>query len=157
MPKRKLRSGNTNTRSGLSAFLRKPAVQLGLIAFVVLVVYLIASAGGSGAGGQARDISVEEAYKMYQSGTFVVDVRRQDEWDAYHAPNTFLIPLDELPNRLNEIPKDQKVLVICHSGNRSKQGRDILVNAGYNAISINGGLLAWIANGYPLDGTPPAQ
>jgi len=155
MPKRKNR--NTNTRSGLSAFLRKPAVQLGLVAIIVLIVYLIASSAGGTSGGQARDISVEEAYKLYQSGTFVVDVRRQDEWDAYHAPNTHLIPLDELPNRLNEIPKDQQILVICHSGNRSKQGRDILVNAGYNAVSMTGGLLAWIDKGYPLDGTPPAQ
>jgi rhodanese-related sulfurtransferase len=156
MPKRKNR--NVNARSGLSAYLRKPAVQLGLVALVVLIVYLIASSAGGGAttSSVTRDISVEEAYKMYQSGTFVVDVRRQDEWDAYHAPNTNLIPLDELPNRLSEIPKDQKVLVICHSGNRSKQGRDILVSAGYDAFSINGGLLAWIDKGYPLDGTPPA-
>jgi rhodanese-related sulfurtransferase len=155
MPKRKNR--NINTRSGISVYLRKPAVQLGLVALVVLVIYLIASSAGGGGGGVARDINVDEAYKMYQDGTLVVDVRTQAEWDEYHAPNTTLIPLDQLPNRLNEIPKDQKVLVICHSGNRSKQGRDILVNAGYNAISINGGLLAWIANGYPLDGTPPAQ
>jgi rhodanese-related sulfurtransferase len=152
MPKRKSR--NINTRSGVSAYLRKPAVQLGLVALVVLVVYLIASSAG---GGSTHDISVDDAYKMYQSGTFVVDVRTQAEWDEYHAPNTMLIPLDELPDRLNEIPKDQQILVICHSGNRSKKGRDILLNAGYNALSINGGLLAWIAKGYPLDGTPPAQ
>lgn len=156
MSKKKTRK--VNNRSGLSAYLRKPVVQLGLVALVALVVYLIASAAGGGsASGQARDINVDEAYQMYKSGTLVVDVRTQEEWDAYHAPNTTLIPLDQLPNRLNEIPKDQKVLVICHSGNRSKQGRDILVNAGYNAISINGGLLAWIAKDYPLEGMPPAQ
>jgi rhodanese-related sulfurtransferase len=156
MPKRKNKS--INSRSGLSTFLRKPAVQLAMVAVVAFIVYLIASAGGSNNSSRLpRDISVDEAYKMYQSGTYVVDVRRQDEWDAYHAPNTHLIPLDELPTRLNEIPKDQKILVICHSGNRSKQGRDILVNAGYNAASINGGLLAWIDKGYPLDGTPPTQ
>jgi rhodanese-related sulfurtransferase len=155
MPKRK--SSRNTPHSRLSAYLRKPAVQLMMVALVVLVVYLIAlSAGGGNSKGLSGEISVDEAYKMYQSGTFVVDVRRQDEWDEYHAPNTHLIPLAELPNRLSEIPKDQKILVICHSGNRSKQGRDILVNAGYNAVSITGGLLAWIDRGYPLDGTPPA-
>jgi rhodanese-related sulfurtransferase len=154
MTRRKNRS--TNTRSGLSAFLRKPAVQLGLVALVALVVYLIAAAGGGNkTTGLARDITVQEAYQKYQSGTLVVDVRTQEEWDAYHAPNTTLIPLDQLPNRLSELPKDKEILVICHSGNRSKQGRDILVNAGYNAASINGGLLAWIAQNYPLIGTPP--
>ena len=155
MPKKKNR--NSKSRSGISAYLRKPAVQLGLLALVALVVYLIASSAGGGGTALARDISVEEAYQMYQQGTLVVDVRTQQEWDEYHIPNTTLIPLDELPNRLNELPKDKEIVVICHSGNRSKQGRDILRNAGYNAASTNGGLLAWIDKGYPLDGTPPAQ
>jgi rhodanese-related sulfurtransferase len=153
----KKKSKKTSSRSKLSTYMRKPAVQLGLLALVALVVYLIATSAGGKSGQVARDISVEDAYQLYKNGTFVLDVRRQDEWDQYHAPNTTLIPLDELPNRLSELPKDKEIVVICHSGNRSKQGRDILVNAGYNAVSINGGLLAWIANGYPLDGTPPAQ
>jgi rhodanese-related sulfurtransferase len=157
MPKRKNRNGNTNTRSGLSAFLRKPAVQLGLVAVVVLVVYLIASSagGGSTSSGLAREVSTDEAYQMYQqSGTFTVDVRTQEEWDEYHAPNTTLIPLDQLPNRLNEIPKDKEILVVCRSGNRSQQGRDILLQAGYNATSMTGGLKEWYAKGYPIEGAP---
>ena len=153
MPKR--RNRNTNTRSGLSAFLRRPAVQLAMVALVVLVVYLIASASGSGTGRLARDISVDEAYQMYQqSGTFVVDVRTQEEWDEYHAPNTTLIPLDQLQSRLSEVPKDKKILVVCRSGNRSQQGRDILLSAGYNATSMTGGLNEWYAKGYPIEGAP---
>jgi len=154
MPKRK--SSRANTRSGLSAYLRKPAVQLGLVALVVLVVYLIASsAGGSSASGLARDISVDEAYKMYQGGTLVVDVRTQEEWDEYHVPNTTLIPLDQLPNRLSELPKDKEIVVICRSGNRSQQGRDILLSAGYNATSVTGGIKEWYAKGYDIEGAPP--
>ena len=101
---------NTKSRSKLSAYLRKPAVQFGLVALVVLVVYLIASSagGGTSASGMAAEISVDEAYQMYQDGAFVVDVRTQKEWDEYHVPNVPLIPLDELPNRLNEIPKDEE-------------------------------------------------
>jgi rhodanese-related sulfurtransferase len=154
MPKRKNR--NINTRSGLSAYLRKPAVQLGLVAFVVLVVYLIASAagGGSSASPLARNVSVDEAYQMYQGGAFVVDVRTQEEWDEYHAPNATLIPLDQLPNRLSEVPKDREILVVCRSGNRSQEGRDILLAAGYNATSMTGGLKEWFAKGYPIEGAP---
>jgi rhodanese-related sulfurtransferase len=153
MPKRKNR--NTNTRSGLSAFLRKPAVQLAIVAVVVIIVYLIASAGGSGASGLARDVSTDEAYRMYQqSDTFVVDVRTQEEWNEYHAPNTTLIPLDQLQARLSEVPKDRKILVVCRSGNRSQQGRDILLAAGYNATSMTGGLKEWYAKGYPIEGAP---
>ncbi len=149
------KSKNANTRSGLSAYLRKPAVQLGLLALVALVIYLIAAAGGgSSASGLAREVSVDKAYEMYQAGTFVVDVRTQEEWDEYHAPNAVLIPLDQLPNRLSEVPKDREILVICRSGNRSQEGRDILLSAGYNATSMTGGLKEWYAKGYPIEGAP---
>jgi rhodanese-related sulfurtransferase len=153
MSKKKTRK--VNNRSGLSAYLRKPAVQLGLVALVALVVYLIASAaGGGGTGGLARDISVDQAYQMYQGGTFVVDVRTQEEWDEYHVPNTTLIPLDQLPNRLGELPKDKEIVVVCRSGNRSQEGRDILLSAGYNATSMTGGLKEWYAKGYTIEGAP---
>jgi rhodanese-related sulfurtransferase len=152
MPKKKTKRVNTN--SGVSAYLRKPVVQLGLVALVVLVVYLIASATGGAATGVAREINVDEAYQEYQNGTFVVDVRTQEEWDEYHVPNVPLIPLDQLPDRLNEIPKDKEILVICRSGNRSQEGRDILLSAGYQATSVTGGIKEWYAKGYPIEGAP---
>jgi len=152
MPKKKTKRVNTN--SGVSAYLRKPVVQLGLVALVVLVVYLIASATGGAATGVAREINVDEAYQEYQNGTFVVDVRTQEEWDEYHVPNVPLIPLDQLPDRLNEIPKDKEILVICRSGNRSQEGRDILLSAGYQATSMTGGIKEWYAKGYPIEGAP---
>lgn len=153
MSRRKTRNRNINTRSGLSAFLRRPAVQLAMVALIAIAVYMIASAGGS--GNLAREVSVDEGYQMYQNGAFVVDVREQQEWDEYHAPNATLIPLDQLPARLNEIPKDREILVVCRSGNRSQQGRDILLQAGYNATSMAGGLKEWFAKGYPIEGAPP--
>ncbi len=152
MSRRKNR--NINTRSGLSAFLRRPAVQLAMVAFVAFVIYLIASAGGSGSNKLAREVSVDEAYQMVQSGTFVLDVRTQEEWDEYHTPNATLIPLDQLQARLSEVPKDKEILVVCRSGNRSQQGRDILLAAGYNATSMTGGLKEWYAKGYPIEGAP---
>jgi len=153
----KKKTKRVNTQSKLSTYLRKPAVQLGLVALVILVVYLIASAAGGGTAvtsGLARDISADEAYQKYQSGTFVVDVRTQEEWDEYRVPNVPLIPLDELPNRLNELPKDEEILVICRSGNRSQEGRDILLAAGYNATSVTGGVKDWYDKGYPIEGAP---
>lgn len=149
------RKNNLNTRSGLSAFLRRPAVQLAMLAFVALLVYLIASGSGSGTtSALAREVNVDEAYKMYQDGVFVLDVRTQEEWDEYHAPNTTLIPLDQLPARLSELPKDREILVVCRSGNRSQQGRDILLDAGFTATSMAGGLREWYAKGYPIEGAP---
>ena len=149
------RKNNLNTRSGLSAFLRRPAVQLAMLAFVALLVYLIASGSGGGTtSALAREVNVDEAYQMYQDGVFVLDVRTQEEWDEYHAPNTTLIPLDQLPARLSELPKDREILVVCRSGNRSQQGRDILLNVGFTATSMAGGLSEWYAKGYPIEGAP---
>lgn len=149
------RKNNLNTRSGLSAFLRRPAVQLAMLAFVALLVYLIASGSGSGTtSALAREVNVDEAYQMYQDGVFILDVRTQEEWDEYHAPNTTLIPLDQLPARLSELSKDREILVVCRSGNRSQQGRDILLDAGFTATSMAGGLREWYAKGYPIEGAP---
>jgi rhodanese-related sulfurtransferase len=101
-------------------------------------------------------ITVEEAYEKYQAGTFVLDVRTQEEWDEYHAPDTTHIPLDELESRLNELPQGEEVVVICRSGNRSQQGRDILLDNGFTAVtSVDGGLKEWSAAGYPIEGTRP--
>ena len=149
----KKRNRNTTTRSGLSAFLRKPAGQLTVVAVAIIVIVLIALSG-QGNQGLAREVNTDQAYQMYQSGVFVVDVRTQEEWDEYHAPNTTLIPLDQLQNRLAEIPKDREILVVCRSGNRSQQGRDILLAAGYNATSMTGGFKEWYAKGYPIEGAP---
>lgn len=156
--KKSTRKTSSMAQGGLSSFLRKPTGQVTVIAVLALVIYLIASSvRGGGSAGLASTVSADEAYQMYQNGTFVLDVRTQAEWDDYHVPNTTLIPLDELPNRLSELPKDQEIVVICHSGNRSQQGRDILLNAGFNATSMTGGILAWYDKGYPVDATGVVQ
>ncbi|HSD85001.1 MAG TPA: rhodanese-like domain-containing protein, partial [Anaerolineae bacterium] len=83
-------------------------------------------------------------------GAFILDVRTPDEWNTVHIPGATLIPLDQLGSRLNEVPQDKEVVVVCHSGNRSKQGRDILKNAGFSQVtSMAGGMNQWQAAGLP--------
>ena len=95
---------------------------------------------------------MDQAYEKYQAGAFVLDVRTQQEWDEYHAPNTTLIPLDQLVSRLNEIPRDKEIVVVCRSGNRSQQGRDLLLEAGFQQVtSMTGGLNEWRSKGYPIE------
>lgn len=154
MSRRKSKKSSLSTRSGLSTYLRKPAMQLGMLAFAALLVYLIAASGNAAPTALASEVNVDQAHEMYQNGVFVLDVRTQEEWDEYHAPNTTLIPLDQLQARINEVPKNQEILVVCRSGNRSQQGRDILLAAGYNATSMAGGLREWYARGYPIEGAP---
>ena len=140
----------------LTAAFRKPATQVGLLAVVTLILYLILQAGGGTENTQATSlpgqISVSEAFTKYKNGAFVLDVRTQEEWDEFHAPNTALIPLDQLASRLGEVPRDREIVVVCRSGNRSQQGRDILLNAGFEQVtSMTGGLNEWRANGYPVE------
>lgn len=139
-------------RLSLTSAFRKPGTQIAFLIVVALVVFVILQMGNGNNDSLPRDIPVSEAYKMYQSGAFVLDVRTQEEWNEYHAPNTTLIPLDQLPSRLNEIPRDRQIVVVCRSGNRSQQGRDILLDAGFEQVtSMNGGLNEWRAGGYPIE------
>ena len=150
MPKHK--RSKRPTQSPLNAFLRRPSVQIGILAVVALIVYLLVATSSGAGGGLASNISVDEAYAMYQDGAFVLDVREPSEWDEFHVPGTTLIPLGELASRLTEAPRDRPIVVVCRSGNRSQEGRDILLDAGFtNVTSMDGGLNAWRTAGYPIE------
>lgn len=100
----------------------------------------------------AREVSVQEAVTLRDSGAFVLDVRQPDEWADYHVPDSTLIPLDQLSNRLSEVPRDKPILVVCRSGNRSASGRDILLDAGFTSVtSMAGGLTEWRSSGLPVE------
>lgn len=146
------RSRSMNTRKPLFPFLRKPAGQLSVVLLVAFIIFLIAAAGGQG---RNNSVNVDQAYLMYQSGTFVLDVSWPAEWDEYHIPNTTLIPLDQLYNRTNELPKDREILVVSRSAASSEQARDLLLSAGINAVSMGGSLSEWYAKGYTIEGAPP--
>jgi rhodanese-related sulfurtransferase len=89
---------------------------------------------------------------MRENGAFVLDVREINEWEDGHIPGATLIPLGELESRMNEIPKDQEVVIVCRSGNRSAQARDILKQADFtNITSMAGGMNQWIANSYEVE------
>jgi rhodanese-related sulfurtransferase len=161
MPRRRSSRRSSRSQPGLGRYLRKPGVQLGILIIVGILIFLIATLGGEQANVATPKteslpalVDVDEAHQMYQEGTFVLDVRTSEEWKEFHAPDTTLIPLDELPGRLNELPVDQPILVVCRSGNRSQAGRDILLQAGFNATSMRGGLNQWRENGYPVVSGP---
>ena len=97
------------------------------------------------------DISVDQAADLREDGAFVLDVRTKEEWDEFHIPDSTLIPLDQLLNRLGEVPTDQQIIVVCRTGNRSQAGRDMLINAGIvNVASMTGGVSEWRDLGYPI-------
>jgi rhodanese-related sulfurtransferase len=96
-------------------------------------------------------ITVQQANEQFVNGAYLLDVREPSEWNEAHVDGAVLIPLGELSARVSEIPTDQDVLIICRSGNRSGQARDLLRAAGLNrTTSINGGINAWMSAGLPV-------
>ena len=96
-------------------------------------------------------VSVTQAGALRDAGAFVLDVREPDEFAAGHIGGARLIPLGELPNRLAEVPRDKMIVVVCRTGHRSAQGRDILLGAGYPSVtSMATGMTGWIAAGLPI-------
>jgi adenylyltransferase/sulfurtransferase len=95
---------------------------------------------------EAPEMSVRELKAMMDGREkfFLLDVREPFEWEIANLPGATLIPLGELPDRLDEIPRDQKVVVHCKSGGRSARAVGMLRDAGYeDAWNVAGGINAW--------------
>ncbi len=94
-----------------------------------------------------EQISQEEAKVMMKAddGHIIVDVRRQDEYDAGHILGAICIPNesinDEMPEELPDL--DQVILVYCRTGRRSKEAAGKLAGIGYTNIYEFGGILDW--------------
>lgn len=89
------------------------------------------------------EITPAEAIEAVKNGAYLLDVREQHEWDAGHAPDAHLVPMSELGVRVNEVPSDREVLVVCHLGGRSAQVTSALRQNGYRAVNVLGGMVAW--------------
>ena len=92
------------------------------------------------------EISSIEGMKFMSNSNYIfLDVRTTAEHKAVSIPNTPVIPVQELASRLNEIQKlkKKKIIVYCRSGNRSRKGTAILINAGFDAVNLIGGMNQW--------------
>lgn len=102
---------------------------------------------GDGMLNSYRQISQEEAARMMEKddGHVIVDVRRQDEYDAGHIPGAILIPNESIGDTQPEALPDlnQIILIYCRSGNRSKQAAQKLFDMGYTNIYEFGGIIDW--------------
>jgi rhodanese-related sulfurtransferase len=109
----------------------------------------------AGADSLPAEVDVIGAAALRDAGAFVLDVREPWEWEQGHIPGATLIPLAGLARRVAEVPADRDVVVVCRSGNRSREGRDILRAAGRAGVtSMNGGIVDWIGAGLPVETGP---
>ncbi|MBR3668274.1 MAG: rhodanese-like domain-containing protein [Ruminococcus sp.] len=97
--------------------------------------------------GTYKQISQQEAAEMMErdDGHIIVDVRRQDEYDAGHIPGAVLIPNETISDEKPELLPDtgQIILIYCRSGNRSKQASQKLADMGYINVYEFGGINTW--------------
>ncbi|MCB1015526.1 MAG: rhodanese-like domain-containing protein [Acidimicrobiales bacterium] len=78
----------------------------------------------------------------------LVDVREVAEYHEVHVPGAQLLPMSELEARVDEVPADGEVFVICRSGARSLRVAEFLRAQGIDAINVSGGTLAWVEAGH---------
>lgn len=99
---------------------------------------------------QTMDLTSEVVQALYTDDEMVViDVREQWEYDQGHIPGAQLIPIDELPNRLNEVPRGERIVVVCERGIRSDHGKHLLIEEGFeNVHNMVDGMEAWRQRGY---------
>jgi NADPH-dependent 2,4-dienoyl-CoA reductase/sulfur reductase-like enzyme/rhodanese-related sulfurtransferase len=92
--------------------------------------------------GNFKQIKVDEVRPLIEKQAFFLDVREKNEFESGHLIGAHHIPLSELRERMNEIPKDQPVYVHCRSGQRSYNAVMTLQNNGYsNVRNVSGSFL----------------
>ena len=76
----------------------------------------------------------------------VLDVREPWEHEICNIPDSKLLPMQEIPARLQELPADTDIVVVCHHGMRSLQVAQFLQQSGLARVfNLSGGIAAWAA------------
>ena len=97
------------------------------------------------------EVTIDQLADALSSGAYVLDVRTPDEYAEKRVPGAVLIPLAELGDRVEEVPDDQPVYVICATGVRSMRAAEALERAGWEALNVAGGTNAWVESGRDFD------
>ena len=104
------------------------------------------------------ELTVQEAHRRWRAGELtIIDCREEPEHEATRVEGVPLIPMSELLGRVDELPADRPLAVLCRSGARSAQVADYLTAAGGHGevANVEGGIIAWAAEGLPYEGEPP--
>ena len=101
---------------------------------------------------EKESVTVQEASNLLGEGALLIDVREVEELaeQSYDVPSVKNIPLGEIDQRLQEIPRDIQLILACRSGKRSGKAFLILKEKGFiNMANMEGGMNAWSAAGLP--------
>ncbi len=103
----------------------------------------------------AKQICPTTTMGKIQNGALIVDVRKAEEVTkvTFDVPNYINIPINELEERLNELPKDKEIVMVCLSGERSLKTTYYLMNNGYKTVyNMDGGIIKWASKNFPTKG-----
>jgi rhodanese-related sulfurtransferase len=102
-------------------------------------------------------IEVAQLPDPIPEGVTVLDVREPVEWTHGRIDGAVHIPLTEIPSRVEELPVDQQLLVVCKVGGRSAQATAFLREKGFEAINLAGGMIDWAEAGRQMVGDGPGD
>lgn len=110
-------------------------------------------AGLGDASSEVESVERSQLLKLAKAGKIVVlDVRPEDEYRAEHLPNALSIPLSQLKNQLDRLPKDQKIVAYCRGPFCVMAGEAVRVlrSKGFQAVRLGDGVAEWKAAGMPV-------
>ncbi|HTU65538.1 MAG TPA: rhodanese-like domain-containing protein [Steroidobacteraceae bacterium] len=102
-----------------------------------------------------REVSVEQLKAARDRGEkpLVIDVREDWELQLARIPDVLHVPMNQVPARLGELPRDVPIVVMCHAGGRSLRVAHFLANQGFGDVAnLTGGIQAWSES---VDATVP--
>ncbi|MEG0731854.1 MAG: FAD-dependent oxidoreductase [Vagococcus sp.] len=92
-----------------------------------------------------QTIQLHELEDVKKTGAYLVDVRTKKEFAKGSIPGFINLPLNELREKMNEIPKDKEIILSCHSGQRSYIASRMLAQYDYNVKNLDGSYLLYQA------------
>lgn len=120
------------------------ARQLFLLVIVAIIVISVAALVLFRQTSGYINVNAETAQQLIKDGVRVIDVREPEEYAAGHIPGSELIPLGSILTESKNWDKSESILLVCRSGNRSRQAAELLTKAGFSRLyNLEGGVLAW--------------
>jgi len=97
------------------------------------------------------EVGAQEAKQIIDSGGQVIDVRTDVEFEVGHIPGARHVPLADVQREAAGLAKEQPLILYCRSGNRSGPAAEAFAASGWDAHSIEGGLIAWSEAGFEFE------
>jgi rhodanese-related sulfurtransferase len=115
---------------------------------MLLAIFALLSLAAAAAGGE---ISNQQANAQRADLVFL-DVRTPEEFASGHVPGAVNIPVKQLPSRLAELDKSDRLVVYCERGPRAMAAVETLLGQGYTDVShMTGDMSGWRSAGLPIE------